>query len=156
ASLFKALRRRWLLACGVGVGSAVVVGALLFVLLPQQYLAFATVQISASEEILGGAGRRRLMDLNVVMKTQAKPFTGRDVLLGALKQDKVRNLEIIKRHASPLSAITWLENEVKVETQDNNELMSVTLPGDEPEELVVMVDALTSSYLSIINGKEQK
>jgi polysaccharide biosynthesis transport protein len=33
--------------------------------------------------------------------------------------------------------------------------MSISLPGDEPEELVVLMDALTQAYLSIINGKER-
>ncbi|MCI0459798.1 MAG: polysaccharide biosynthesis tyrosine autokinase [Gemmataceae bacterium] len=153
-SLLKALRRRWLLACCVGVGAAVVVAGLLWVMLAQKYMAWATVQISAYEDRIGMGGRP--LDLNIVMKTQAKRFTGRDVLLKALNQDKVRNLSLIKRH-TPMSAITWLEGEdLKIDTQDNNELMTVSLTGDEPEELVTLVDSLTGSYLSIINGKELK
>ncbi len=153
-SLLRAFRRRWLLASSVAVLAAVTVGAAAYLTMPQSYVAFATVQIAASPDIIGKAGWRP--DLNTVMKTQATRFKGRDILLKALGQEKVRNLNLVKRHPSTLGVLTWLEENLKIETQDNNELMSVSLSGDEPEELVVMVDALTGSYLSIINGKEQR
>ncbi len=153
-SLIKAVRRRWLLASCVGVGVAVVVGVTLAVIVPQKYLAFATVQVTAFPDS-GGIRPNYRMDFIQQLKTQASRIKGRDVIVKTLSQDKVRNLGIIKRHPSAFSAITWLEDELKVETQDNNELISVSLPGDEPEELVVLLDTLTHSYLSIVNGKER-
>src|SRR5205823_9928853 len=72
-----------------------------------------------------------------------------------VSDDKVRNLGIMRRFPSAREAVTWLQEDLKVDTQEINEIMTITLPGDDAEELVVMVDALTHAYLSIINGKEQ-
>jgi capsular exopolysaccharide synthesis family protein len=152
-SLLRAMRRRWLLASSVGVLTALVVGVALLMLLPERYLAFATLEIAAVKEKIM-RDPVNLNDLNMKLKTEAARFKGRDVLLKALKEDKVRNLSIIKRFPSVLGAITWLEENLKIDVQDNNQLMSVTLPGDAPEELVVLLDALKDAYLLIINGRE--
>src|SRR5262249_52459127 len=74
--------------------------------------------------------------------------------LGALKQDKVRNLQLIKHFPDTLSALTWLTDELKVDFQDGNELLTLTVSGDDPEELVVLANGLMNSYLNIVNGKE--
>ena len=152
-SLLRALRRRWLLASSVGALAALVVGVTLLVLLPERYIAFATLEIAAvQEKIMRDPVNRN--DLNMKLKTEAARFKGRDVLIKALKEDKVRNLGTIKRFPSVLGAINWLEENLKVDVQDNNQIMSVTLPGDDAEELVVLMDALKDAYLSIINGRE--
>jgi capsular exopolysaccharide synthesis family protein len=151
-SLLRGMRRRWLLASSVGVGTAVVVLLTLLVVLPQKYLAFATVQVASFPEKAGG--RSYINDFMQQVKTNATRIKSRDVLVKALAKEKVRNLGIVTSHPSAFSVITWLEEYLKVDTQDNNELISVSLPGDDPEELVVLLDAITHSYLQIVNGKE--
>ncbi len=153
-SLLRAVRRRWLLASSAGVLAAVVVGVTLLIVLPQQFIGFATIQITANPVKIGMPTFSSMNDLNIIMKTQAARFKSRDVLMKSVNNDKVRTLQLIKRHPTIQGAITWLEDSLKVDVQDNNELMSITLPGDDADELVVMVDALTGAYLAIVNNKE--
>jgi capsular exopolysaccharide synthesis family protein len=152
--MLRAVRRRWLLASSVGVLAALVVGIGLLILLPQKFNAFATLQIAAFQDTMTGKPPVRT-DHNIMRKTQETRFKSQDVLMKAVSDDKVRNLGIMRKFPSVREAITWLQDDLKVDTQENNELMTITLPGDDAEELVVMVDALTHAYLSIINGKEQ-
>jgi capsular exopolysaccharide synthesis family protein len=153
-SLLRAIRRRWLLAVSIGALAAVGVAGALLVLLPQKYVAIATVQITAFPDMYGPNAYKP--DFQVKLKTLPKRFRSRDVLLKALDQDRVRNLGIIRQHPDILAVITWLEDNLVIETQNDNELVTVSLPGDAPEELVVLLDTLTASYLSIVNGKEQE
>ena len=153
-SMIRALRRRWLLASSVGVLAALVVGIGLLILVPQKFNAFATLQITAFQDYITGKPPVHA-DHNIMRKTQETRFKGQDVLIKAVSDDKVRNLGIMRKFPSAREAITWLQEDLKVDTQENNEIMTITLPGDDAEELVVVVDALTRAYLFIINGKER-
>jgi succinoglycan biosynthesis transport protein ExoP len=153
-SMLRAVRRRWLLASSVGVLAMLVVGITLLILLPQKFNAVATLQITAFQDYITGKPPVHA-DHNIMRKTQETRFKGQDVLIKAVSDDKVRNLGIMRRFPSAREAVTWLQDDLKVDTQENNEIMTITLPGDDAEELVVVVDALTRAYLSIINGKER-
>ena len=49
-SMLRAVRRRWLLASGVGALAALVAGVGLLLVLPQKFLAFVTLEITAFPE----------------------------------------------------------------------------------------------------------
>lgn len=153
-SILKGLRRRWLLAAGVGLALAFVTFGAVWLLVPAKYQAFALLQVAANRTSLawGGEGRN---DFQTYMKTQAGRIKSREVLMKALGQDQVRNLRLIKKHSDTLSTLTWLEEYLKVDFQDGSELLTLSLVGEEPAELVVVVSALTKSYLNIIGNQEK-
>jgi capsular exopolysaccharide synthesis family protein len=153
-SLLKALRRRWLLAASVGVLAAGTALAIMLMVMPTKFLAFGSVQVAANPEVLGQRQRWN-NDFSTAVKTHAALFKRRDVILKGLGQEQVRDLRIVKRYPSTLGVIAWLEEDLKVDTQDGNEVISISLPGDEPEELCVLVNALMKSYLDIVNGRER-
>jgi capsular exopolysaccharide synthesis family protein len=152
-SLLKAVRRRWLLTLSVGILAAVAALAAVMLLLPTKYVAFSTLQVASNPVTFGTPKWNN--DFKVVLQTMAARFKSRDVVLKTLSQDQVRELWTVRRFPSTLATIAWLEEEIKVETQDMNELMSVSLPGEDAEELCILVNALTDSYLKIVQDKER-
>lgn len=152
-SLLKALQRRWLLAGGVGLLLGLATFAALWFLMPAKYQAFSLLQVAVNRASLGGINDGR-NDFQTYMKTQAGRLKSRDVLMKALGQDQVRNLGLIKRQPDTLSTLTWIDENLKVDIQDQSELLTVSLTGEEPAELVILVNALTRSYLNIISTQE--
>src|SRR5205823_2823624 len=119
-----------------------------------KYQAFSLLQVAANRTSLGWGGEGR-NDFPTYLKTQAGRIKSRDVLMKALAQDQVRNLRLIKKQPDTLTTLTWLEENLKVDFQDSSELLTVSLLGEEPGELVIVVNALTKSYLSIIASQEK-
>ena len=132
---------------------AALVGGAAWLLIPQKYVAYATLQVAFAQDTPTGRSSYR-NDFPIYLKTQVARIKSRDVLLKALARDEVRNLNVIRSYPDTLSVLTWLEEYLKVDYQDSNELLTVSLPGEEPEELVVIVGAITNSYLEIINSRE--
>ena len=153
-ALLKALRRRWFLAGALGILCAAIVGAAAFVALPARYTAFALLQISSKPNPLVDRINNR-DEFTIVMKTTAARLKSRDVLMRSLSQDAVRNLSIIKRHPDTLSTLTWMEESLKIEIQDNSELLTVALTGDEPGDLQVIVNNMVKSFMNIVGNEEK-
>jgi polysaccharide biosynthesis transport protein len=153
-SLLKALRRRWLVAGILGVLCAAVVGTTAFLLLPARYTAFALLQVASTRSPLVNNGNTR-EDFLIVMKTTAARLKSRDVLMRTLNQDQVRNLSLIKKNTDTLSTLTWMEESLKIEIQDNSELLTVNLTGNEPDDLQVIVNNMVKSFMTIV-GNEDK
>jgi polysaccharide biosynthesis transport protein len=144
-SLLKALRRRWFLALCLGVLMAGATGALAWFLLPARYTAFSLLRVSS---VVPGFFDRQEGDakFSTVVRTIAGTIQkNRQVHLRALSKDEVRHLRSIKRHPTTLNALTWLEENMKVDFGDGSEYITVRLSGDEPEELVIIVNAIVNS-----------
>ncbi|MFO0964510.1 MAG: polysaccharide biosynthesis tyrosine autokinase [Gemmataceae bacterium] len=111
--------------------------------------------MSSAKPTLGFERADTRADFATYLKTQAARIKSRDVLMKAMNTDAVRNLRLVQKHPDTLSALTWLEENMKIEVQDGSELMEVGVFGEDPDELVVLVNALTKSYLSIIGSYEK-
>jgi len=48
--------------------------------------------------------------------------------------------EFIKKHPDTLSTLTWMEEYLKIEIQDNSELLTVSLTGDNPVAAYIRAD----------------
>jgi capsular exopolysaccharide synthesis family protein len=143
-ALLRALQRRWLLALGLSLVlvPAAAVGA--WYAVPARYTAFAQLHIAAApDKLLGRPGDGGRGDFALFQKTQAKHLTSRAVLLTALADDKVKNLPLVRSQGEPL---TWLEEELRVESSEGNEIMTVLLSGTSPDEQVAVLDAVTRAY----------
>lgn len=154
-ALWKGFCRRWPLALILGTAVAAAVFALVYLLVPDRFKAFGLLQISSSKPSLTLEGSESRGDFQTYLKTQAARIKSRDVLMKALNQDTVRNLHLVQKHPDTLSTLAWLEENLKIETQDGSEIMEVALYGEDPNDLTVLVNALTKSYLSIINNHEK-
>ena len=154
-SLLKALKRRWFLAGALGLLLAGLVSAAAFVLLPARFTAFALLQVSSKPnplmERLGGRD-----DFTLVQKTIAARLKSREVLMRTLSEEQVRHLGLIKKHPDTLSTLTWMEESLKIEIQDNSELLTVSLVGNEPDDLQVIVNNMVKSFMSIVGTEDKR
>ncbi|HZZ80077.1 MAG TPA: polysaccharide biosynthesis tyrosine autokinase [Gemmataceae bacterium] len=153
-ALLKALKRRWLVACTLGVLAGALAGTAAFMLMPSRFTAFALLQVSSKSNPLTHHVNTR-EDFTIMMKTTAARLKSRDVLMRTLSQDPVRNLSLIQKHPDTLSTLTWLEEVLKVEVQDNSELLTVSLTGEEPNDLQVIVNHMVKSFMTIVGNEEK-
>ncbi|MCI0638810.1 MAG: polysaccharide biosynthesis tyrosine autokinase [Gemmataceae bacterium] len=154
-SLFKAFRRRWLLASSLAIAVALAAFVAVWLIMPAKFAAFSLLQVSANRTSLGWGIDGSRNDFVTYLKTQAARIKSRDVLVKALSQDAVRNLNLIKKHPDTLTTLTWLEENLKVDYQDGSELLTLSLADYDPAELTVVVNAITKSYLNILSSQEK-
>ena len=67
----------------------------------------------------------------------------------------MRHLGLIKKHPDTLSTLTWMEEFSKIEMQDNSELLTVSLTGEEPNDLQVIVNNMVKSFMTIVGNEEK-
>jgi polysaccharide biosynthesis transport protein len=154
-ALLKALGRRWLVATSLGLTCAAAAGLAVWFLLGARYTVFAQLRVSAIAPSMmphtpGGGDSR---DFNTYMRTAALALRSRFVLNAALKKDEVKRLRVVSEQAEP---ITWLEDELKVDYKEGSELLNVFMIGTDPDELVVLINAVTESYLTEVISQENK
>ena len=151
--LLKALRRRWLLALGLGLTLAAVVGAASWFLLAPKYTAFAQVRVSAVPDTLlpapPGGGDTRI-EFPMFLKDQANRLKSRFVLNAALNSDEVRALGLERKHADP---VFWLEEELKVESQPDSEWVKISLMCADPDDALVIIGAVVKAYMQEVVQK---
>jgi capsular exopolysaccharide synthesis family protein len=155
-ALLKALGRRWPMALGLGVIAAVLAGAAAWFLLSPKYTAFSQLKIAFVQPRIAFRTADAIdgrLDAVTYQKTQAAAVKGRFVLNAALKKDDVKRLRIVSQQPDP---ITWLEEELKVDLKENSEIVTVSLDGEDPDELVVLLNALTQAYLQEVRNEERK
>ena len=154
-ALLRAFRRRWLLALTLGVLAAAGAGAAVYFLLPASYQVSAQIQVASTAQSilpLGNNGDGR-GEWTTYLKTQMGYIRSRYVLAAALRRDEVKRLEIVRQQADPF---VWLEEELKVESPEGSELVSVTMTGSSPDELVPLVGAIADAYLKQVQEVDTK
>jgi succinoglycan biosynthesis transport protein ExoP len=153
---FKALRRRWLLTLSLGIIGSAVAGTAAWILLGMQYTAFAMIHVAATPQKLAFATPDYLdahSEFLTYQRTEAARIKSRYVINAALKQDRVKELGLTNRESDP---VAWLEDEIKVDFKEGSELINVSMTGTRPEELIVLVDAVTQAYLQEVVNLEHK
>jgi capsular exopolysaccharide synthesis family protein len=151
------LQRRWLLALALGLLLAPAAGVGAWFLLSAKYTAFTQLHIAmvppwlVSRTVDGGGDRN---EFSTYQKTQAARIKGRLVLSAALARDEVKRLGLVQEQADPLA---WLEEEIKVDFQEGNEILTVSLSGSEAGELLALVDGVTKAYeQQIVQAEREK
>lgn len=151
-NLLKALRRRWLLATTLGVvAAATVAAAVWFFLPPGNHTAYIRLYMPAKPETV--FSRPDLGDFHSFQRTQMTVMKSRLVLNAALKDPKVARLDLAPVTKS-ISPVEWLEKEVKVDLTDGPELPRVTMSGDDPERIKILVTAVVDAYLAEFTDKQ--
>jgi polysaccharide biosynthesis transport protein len=154
-ALLKALKRRWLLAGALGLLAAGLIGGAAWMLFPARFTAFALLQFSSKPNPLmeRTSGKEEYL---ILQKTYANRLKSREVLMRTLSQDPVRHLSLIKKHPDTLSTLTWMEENLKIEVQDSSELMTVSLTGEDPDDLQVIVNNMVKSFMTIVGNEDKR
>jgi RNA polymerase sigma factor (sigma-70 family) len=83
-------------------------------------------------------------DFDTFRKNQMTLVKSRLVLVAALRNEKVRGLGVVKRQADP---VAWLEKSLGVDFPNDGDILRIGMSGDDPEQLVTLVNAVQDTYL---------
>jgi capsular exopolysaccharide synthesis family protein len=153
---WKAVRKHWLLIAATGSLLAGVLAAGAWFLLAAKYTAFANVYVAAAPpRLVGMPGSENLRnDFLTYQRFQANRIKSRIVLNAALDRDDVKALNLAAREPDP---IPWLEDELKVDYKEGSEIITVSMLGHDPRELITLVDAVTQCYVrDVVNVENQQ
>lgn len=154
-ALLRALKRRWFLALALGCLTAGLAAAAAWYLVPPKFLAVYVFHIDAKHQ----SGTDQALNPfwhSLMMKTAGDRLKSKEILLKALKEDGVRNLGSIRKHPNTIAALMWMEENLKVESREGSELLTVQLTGEEPQDLVTLAEAHSKAFLQTVNGEERR
>ena len=158
--LVNALRRRWLVATGLGLLAAALTGLALFYLVPESSLAKAVIHLSSKDTVIfqtveGSGASSATYDL--FTQTQLGQIQQDDVLRQALTNPAygIQDLKVIQDCGSnPMNQIKWLRENVTAQMKRGSEYMEVSLKGDYPtEDMKSVVAAVVKSYIDNADSK---
>jgi capsular exopolysaccharide synthesis family protein len=159
-ALFRALRRRWLPALTVGLVCAAVAATstwFLYPLLPiPKYTARTLLLLESVPPSILNRNVDNRADFATYRQTQAALIKSRLVLDSALNDPKVQDkqLEVVNNQIDP---VEWLEKEIKVDYPSGQEILRISMSGNNPEELKLLVDSVTRAYfLKIVDDERIK
>jgi succinoglycan biosynthesis transport protein ExoP len=157
-ALLKALRRRWVLACGLGLLLAATCGPLVWMMMPRaRYTARSTVFVSLNPKRIVFDSSDGRSDPKVYQRTQVARLRNRSVLTHALGKPEVAALETIKAllkdNGDP---VDWLEERMEADFPGGSEVLEVSIAGEKPDDLARIVNAVIDSYMTLVVDEEQK
>jgi capsular exopolysaccharide synthesis family protein len=149
------LKRRWLLAAGLGplLAAAAAVAAWYY-LAPKSVVTSAVLvrpvppHLFAAHRILDAAAG--LTESNAFRKQQAFDVKSRTALTQALKDEGVKRILLANPPPDP---IAWLLEEVKVENQEGD-MIHVSMTGSSPADMASVVNAVVNAYEKEAHARE--
>ncbi len=147
-----ALRRRWVLAVGMGLVIAAAAAITLWFVFPESSSATALFEVRQEQDsIVRDAVQRSTQDFEILKKTQLALLKSKFLLTAAIRDPGVASLSIL---AGERDKEEWLQENLQVEFPHNGEILSISLTGSPPEDLVRLVDAVAEAYKREVLGKE--
>jgi capsular exopolysaccharide synthesis family protein len=154
--LLKALRRRWVLALSLGLASAVLVGIIAWNVVPSaKYTAQSTLLVNQHTPIVIFEGKQKEPDFKVFQRTQIAWLTGDEVIRAALRDPKVAQLPTVREHAD-VDQTEWLKDQVKVLFTPDSEVLQVSISGDRPSDLEVLVNSVVDAYITHVVERDRR
>lgn len=150
--LLYALRRRWGWALGLGLLSAGIAVGIAFLMIPVHYTAAAWLRVAERRPHImfnKPAGDEFLTH----RRAQATLITSNLVLNAALRKPGVAQLPCIRQEADPVG---WLRNRLSVSFPGNTEILEIAMKGEEPRELVTIVNAVKDAYMDEVVSRDDE
>jgi capsular exopolysaccharide synthesis family protein len=158
-ALILALKRRWLLALGLGFAAAALVVTVIFLLLPPRYVVEARFVIMAAPDTsLFGPNADPHAEF-AVFKEYEKALVRSPLVLAAALNEKgssgreVRDLSMVRAQGNGI--LEWMERSLKADFKMAPEIMSVWLSGDDPEELAELLNAIGAAFVKENDEKDK-
>ncbi len=152
-----ALRRRWLMALGLGLACGTVAGLAIWFVQGDRYTAISVLQVSIADPTLfhpTDAYAADPMRFEIYKATQEQMLRSRFVLMAALRKPEVARLSAVKDARDPAD---WLMRQVSVSFPGRAEVMYVSITRDDPAEAQTLVKAVVDSYLTeVVNVERDK
>jgi len=146
-----AFRRYWALATILGLLVGAAAGLSVWFLIPQKYTATALLRVAANPEAILFSNAFQSATFDIYRSTQQQYLLSRYVLMAALRQPQVAELESIRNHPDPVSLV---QEGLRVRFPGNSELMEVSYTAKNPQEAAAIVNSVVESYLQEVVGVE--
>ena len=152
--IFHSLRRRWLPAVLIGSVLGTVLAALCWLLVPETYEAQGLLRVRMVDNQLLGAtnGRVSQQEYEVFKQTQSALLRSPFVLTATLRDPKVQALPLIQEQANP---IEFLSDELKASYSAKSELLTLSMRGQDKNEVITIVDAVLDAYQEEVQQSER-
>lgn len=153
--LLHALRRRWMIAAGLGLLTGGLLAAMVWFFVPVRYEVVAMLRIASSRpNLLGGAGTPDA-DFATYKRTQAALLKSNFVLQDTLRKPEVQRLSLVREHKDDV--LDWLSGQLSVDYPGDAEIMRISMRGDRPKELATIVNSVKESYMDeIVNAEREE
>ena len=156
-SMWKAFRRRWVLAVGLGVFLATLIGPVTWYLTPSaQYTAKSTLRIDSLPPRIMFDAKDSRADPGTYQRTQLALITGRYVLAHAVSKPHVNSLDLIRKASLKADPEEWLEKTLKASFLNGSEVLEVSLTGSDPEGVATIVNEVIKSYMTLVVEEERR
>src|SRR4051812_14421436 len=147
-----ALRRRWILALGMGLIIGASAALALWILVPESSSATALFEVRIKQEsIMRDANQQSTQDYEILKKTQLALLKSKFLLTSALRDPSIAALSIL---AGERDKEEWLQEHLDVEFPQNGEILSISLSGTPAEDLVLLVNSVAQAYKTEVLGDE--
>ncbi len=148
--ILNALKRRWVLATLIGGIAASLACVAVWLLLPagkHQAQSHVRLKLTQADGI-----NRPTEDPESFRRTQVFHLKSRDLINRTLADASVSSLPMIRNSDDP---VRFLEEGLKV-SMDGPEIISITLTGNEPEDMRVVLDQLVRRYIDDATSTERR
>jgi len=145
-SLLNAFRRRWPLAVGLGLLTAICAALAVWFLAPRASDISAYLFVHRDEPVVLKTSNRS-RDVNefaVFKQTQANILKGPYVLNAALRRPGISQLKMIRSETDPVG---YLASALRAVYPGEAEVMQVSLNGDDPRETAELINAIVDSFI---------
>ena len=143
-----ALRRHWLMATGIGLLCAAVLGPAVWLSFSKAYTASSYFRVASREPIrvfqTVETGRGQT-EFDIYKATQRQLMSSQFVLVSALRKPEISTLPIVQHQDDE---IAWLSEQLKVTFPGEAEIMEVSVTTDNPGQAAALVNAVVEAYLS--------
>lgn len=154
SSIVAMLARRWLTALVVGLlfAGASVAGIWYFV--KPKYKVVATLHVSpVARPILSEKSPENFGDYRQYVGTQALTIAGPAIIDKLLTQRDIKSLPSLAGMANPLG---FIKKRVEAGQIPSSELLEVSMVGENPQDMVAIVNGLVATYLQDLEDKERE
>ena len=150
------LRRRWPIVVGAGLLAALLGAAVAWFVTPGKYATYVVIHLESRNPKTGSIEPDELLSFQ---RTQIATLKSYEVISRLIAKPEIRELSEMQKHQG--SEQEWLQKDLEVDTKLGTELLRVTLTGDNPDDLAMILNALVVLYkekadadeLAKINGQ---
>jgi len=157
-AMLRAFRRRWPLALGGGLLTAVVVAAVAyFAIPPAKYTAVGQLQVKMFQPRLIFDPREKEADFAVLQQTQVALLKNRELRAQVLRDPDVAKLATVQEVAARAEdPVDWLEKQLTIGFVNKSEILQISMSGDRPQDIEVILTKIIKGYMERNVNKERK
>jgi capsular exopolysaccharide synthesis family protein len=149
-SLLSGLRRRWILAFLLGGFLACITAVAAYIALKPKETGFAQIRILYQNHGILEKTHTNPADFKTVLKSAADEIQSRVVIMAALSRPEIQSLELF---GQSLDAALSVQEDLRVETKDNSELVTIYFTHADATAASKMAAAIRQAYFDNVVDK---